>query len=102
LTMAPDYQEEIVEEEREIPKGLPGAGTMGVLKDSDSDGDELVNDAIELIVESGKASASLFQRRLRVGYARAARILDILEEKGVVGPSNGAKPREILIERGKN
>ena len=45
-----------------------------------------------------KASASLLQRRLRIGYARAARILDILEEQGIIGPADGAKPREILIK----
>ena len=48
-------------------------------------------------MKAGKASASLLQRRLRVGYARAARILDLLEEMGIIGPAEGAKPREILI-----
>ena len=51
----------------------------------------------DLILKSGKASASMLQRRLSVGYARAARLLDELEEAGIIGPSNGAKPREILI-----
>ncbi len=63
--------------------------------DSDEDDDVLYEDAKKLVVESGKASASLLQRRLRVGYARAARLLDILEMRGVVGPAEGAKPREI-------
>jgi len=53
---------------------------------------------MQIIKENRKASASLLQRRLKVGYARAARLLDILEENGVIGPSNGAKPREIYIE----
>lgn len=57
--------------------------------------DELYPEAERLVVEAGKASASLLQRRLRVGYARAARLLDILEERGVIGPGDGAKPREI-------
>lgn len=61
--------------------------------------DELYPEAETLVLESGKASASYLQRRLSVGYARAARLLDLMEEKGVVGPSNGAKPREILISR---
>ena len=61
------------------------------------DGDPLLEDAMEVIMNSGKASASLLQRRLSVGYARAARLLDILEEQGIIGPAEGAKPREILI-----
>lgn len=59
--------------------------------------DELYNDAKEVIVAAGKASASLLQRRLKVGYARAARLLDILEEKGIIGPGEGAKPREVYV-----
>jgi len=62
--------------------------------------DDLFEDAVEIVRSAGKASASLLQRRLRVGYARAARLLDIMEEKGIVGPGDGAKPREILIETG--
>lgn len=58
--------------------------------------DELYEEAKRIVIESRKASASLLQRRLRVGYARAARLLDILEENGVIGPGEGAKPREIL------
>jgi len=59
--------------------------------------DSLCEEAKRVVSEAGKASASLLQRRLRVGYARAARLLDILEEQGVVGPSDGAKPREVYI-----
>lgn len=61
--------------------------------------DELVPDAIDVIKNTGKASATLFQRTLSVGYARAAKILDILEKKGIVGPANGAKPREIYLDK---
>lgn len=60
--------------------------------------DELYNDAKEVVVMAGKGSASLLQRRLRIGYARAARLLDILEEEGVIGPAEGAKPRDVLID----
>ena len=60
--------------------------------------DELLPQAKEAIAQAGKASASLLQRRLRVGYARAARLLDILEAQGIIGPGEGAKPREILIK----
>lgn len=64
-----------------------------------NDGDPLLGEAMEIIRQSGKASASLLQRRLKLGYARAARILDLLEEKGIVGPADGAKPREVFLER---
>jgi len=59
--------------------------------------DDLLEEAKQVVVAAGKASASLLQRRLRIGYARAARILDILEAQGVVGPADGAKPRDVLI-----
>jgi len=59
--------------------------------------DSLYEDAKKTVIESKKASASLLQRRLRVGYARAARLLDILEDKGIIGPGDGAKPREVYI-----
>ncbi|MFH1575864.1 MAG: DNA translocase FtsK 4TM domain-containing protein [Candidatus Nealsonbacteria bacterium] len=62
-----------------------------------SEGDPLYEEAKKLVIDAKKASASLLQRRLRVGYARAARLIDILEERGVVGPGEGAKPREILV-----
>ncbi|RJQ26598.1 DNA translocase FtsK [Candidatus Parcubacteria bacterium] len=65
---------------------------------SNSDDDELLEEAIEVVRSAGKASASLLQRRLKVGYARAARLLDIMEERGIIGPGDGAKPREILID----
>jgi S-DNA-T family DNA segregation ATPase FtsK/SpoIIIE len=60
--------------------------------------DELYNSAREVVVTAGKASASFLQRRLKIGYARAARLLDMLEEKGVIGPGEGAKPREVYIK----
>lgn len=71
----------------------------GIDMDADDDGgDSLTFEAIELVRRSGKASASLLQRHLKVGYARAARILDILEEKGVIGPGEGAKARKVYVE----
>lgn len=70
--------------------------TSGGSGDSDA-GDELFGEAKDVVVQAGKASASLLQRRLKVGYARAARLLDILEERGVIGPGDGAKPREVYI-----
>lgn len=65
----------------------------------ESNGDKLLEEAIDLVVKTGKASASYLQRRFKIGYARAARLLDLLEAKGVVGPGEGAKPRKILISR---
>lgn len=66
---------------------------------SESSEDELLDDARSLVIQAQKASASYLQRRLRIGYARAARLLDLLEEEGVIGPGDGAKPREVLISR---
>jgi len=65
---------------------------------SDLPEDDMLDEAIEVVVRNKKASASLLQRRLRVGYARAARLLDILEEKGIIGPQEGSKPRDVLID----
>lgn len=61
------------------------------------DGDELYEEAKDTVLRAGKASASYLQRRLKVGYARAARLLDLLEERGIIGPGEGAKPRKILV-----
>jgi S-DNA-T family DNA segregation ATPase FtsK/SpoIIIE len=58
--------------------------------------DELYELAVDIVMKTKKASASLLQRRLRIGYGRAARLLDILEERGVVGSADGARPREVL------
>ncbi|MCX6799854.1 MAG: DNA translocase FtsK, partial [Candidatus Falkowbacteria bacterium] len=80
-----------------------GVGNMGIGRNSSDDGgedsDSLFLESKELVVNAGKASASLLQRRLSVGYARAARIMDLLEEAGIIGPANGAKPRDILISK---
>lgn len=73
-----------------------GAGGMGFSYDDNGD-DELFEEARDTVVRAGKASASYLQRRLKIGYARAARLLDLLEEKGIIGPGDGAKPRQILV-----
>lgn len=67
--------------------------------DSDEGEDPMINEAIDCIMEFGQASTSFLQRKLRLGYARAGRIMDQLESRGVVGPSNGAKPRQILMSQ---
>jgi S-DNA-T family DNA segregation ATPase FtsK/SpoIIIE len=63
------------------------------------DGDEMLPQAVDVILETGQASVSMLQRRLKLGYARAARIVDEMEEKGIVGPFQGSKPRAILITK---
>ena len=64
--------------------------------------DPLYNEIVEFVIETGKASASLLQRRFKLGYNRAARIIDLLEERGIVGPPNGSKPREVLVKLDDN
>ena len=63
------------------------------------DGDEMLPAAVDVILETGQASVSMLQRRLKLGYARAARIVDEMEERGIVGPFSGSKPRTILITK---
>ena len=86
------YDSKILMDEEEA-----GATTM---VDSKDDYDEpLYNDIVNFVIEQGKASASLLQRRFRLGYNRAARCIDLLEERGIVGPQNGSKPREVLAKK---
>jgi DNA segregation ATPase FtsK/SpoIIIE, S-DNA-T family len=74
---------------------------LGTSKATEDSGDELFHQAALLFIESGNASVSLLQRRLRIGYTRAARLMDLLEEKGVVGGYEGSKPREVLLTKGQ-
>jgi S-DNA-T family DNA segregation ATPase FtsK/SpoIIIE len=85
-----------VEYEEEITKAPEGAGYVGR---SLALGDPLLEEAKSLVIKTGKASASYLQRMFRIGYARAASLLDTLEQEGVVGPIDGSKPREVLISR---
>lgn len=75
--------------------------TAGVGGRDTSEDDPLYNEIVDFAIETGKVSASLLQRRFRLGYNRAARIVDLLEERGVIGPPNGSKPREVLIKMDK-
>ncbi len=79
--------------------GAPGGMPMIDLDADDNGGDDFFFDAVRIVQETGRASASLLQRQLKVGYARAARLLDIMEEKGIIGPSDGAKARKVYIEK---
>lgn len=81
----------------ENTSGGNGHGGYG----NDDVDDDKYEDAKRMVIEMGKASASLLQRRLGLGYARAARLLDILEEKGIIGPGDGAKPREVYVKPGE-
>jgi S-DNA-T family DNA segregation ATPase FtsK/SpoIIIE len=83
----PDYNYAITERER-----------SATMFDNSSENDDLLDEAIHYMISAGKASTSMLQRRLKIGYSRAARIMDILEEKGIIGPQDGAKPREVLVE----
>lgn len=92
MQSAPQYNDEIVSQ----PVHLNGKG--GVVMDFNHEGgDDMFKDAVRVVIESRKASTSLLQRKLRVGYARAARIIEEMEEQGIIGPADGARPREVLI-----
>jgi S-DNA-T family DNA segregation ATPase FtsK/SpoIIIE len=88
----PTYDETIVS------KTGSGGGTLNLFGGQSDDRDALFEEARAIVIESKKASASLLQRRMKVGYARAARLLDEMEEAGIVGPADGAKPREVFTE----
>ena len=87
--------EKHVEEKEKAAKGVGGSDPS----DSGGDYDELLPAAIDIVLEAGQASVSMLQRRLKLGYGRAARLVDQMEEKGVVGPFEGSKPRQILITK---
>ncbi|AHB42277.1 cell division FtsK/SpoIIIE [Candidatus Saccharibacteria bacterium RAAC3_TM7_1] len=92
MQSAPQYNDEVVSQ----PVQLNGKG--GVVMDFDHEGgDDMYKDALRVVVDSGKASTSLLQRRLRIGYARAARIIEEMEDQGVIGQADGSRPREVLI-----
>ena len=79
--------------------GKPATASDPEPNDAELDGDEMLPAAVDVILETNQASVSMLQRRLKLGYARAARIVDEMEEKGIVGPFQGSKPREILITK---
>ncbi|HRH25790.1 MAG TPA: DNA translocase FtsK 4TM domain-containing protein [Parcubacteria group bacterium] len=91
-----NYADELTEEINFSNENTSNAIFSATLDSDPSDDDELYEEAREIVTQTGKASTSFLQRKLRIGYARAARLIDILEEKGVVGPGSGAKPREVI------
>ena len=82
--------------------GKPTTGVDANTEVKDEYDDPLYNDIVEFVVTTGKASASLLQRRFKLGYNRAARVIDLLEERGIIGPMNGSKPREVLVKLENN
>ena len=91
-----EYQQSFLEapkEEREAGSGT-GAGEAG--EGGSAEDDPMYGEAVKLVVEFGKASTSLLQRRLRIGYGRAAHLIDLMEQDGIVGAADGPKPREVL------
>src|SRR5204863_727823 len=89
---AAEYEQKFLE----APKEERAAGESGSSEVGEDDNDPLFNDAVRLVIEFGKASTSLLQRRLRIGYGRAAHLIDLMERDGIVGAADGPKPRELL------
>ena len=98
-----EYDDQImteIEQSAAQVKGKGGSsGSVSAAGEGDPEGDTLLAQAIAVVVEAGLASTSLLQRRLKVGYARAARLVDEMEEKGIVGPFEGSKPRKVLLTK---
>ena len=98
-----EYSDSVMAEidKKAAESGKSGSGSSGstAAETENSDGDEMLPAAVDVILETGQASVSMLQRRLKLGYARAARIMDEMEERGLVGPFEGSKPRQLLITR---
>ena len=96
-----DYDQQVLEEieKKAVQTGKKAATAEPEPNADELDGDEMLPAAVDVILETGQASVSMLQRRLKLGYARAARIVDEMEEKGIVGPFQGSKPRAILITK---
>ena len=92
--------QEIEQHAAEKEKGAKGVGGSAP-EEVGEEFDELIDAAAEVILETGQASVSMLQRRLKLGYSRAARLVDQMEERGIVGPFEGSKPRQLLIDKAK-
>ena len=95
-------QKAIYDESLTIDKSNENTSSDDDYSSSDEYDDPIYNEVVDFAVSTGKISASLIQRRFRLGYNRAARIVDLLEERGIIGPPNGSKPREVLVKLEKN
>ena len=93
------YNEETMHEIEAKAAAAENAKKKDAGDDEESDWDPMLNDAIEVVVNAGGASTTMLQKKLKLGYARASRVMDQLEEKGIVGPSEGAKPRQVLLTK---
>ena len=95
----PEYNQEILDHMERSAQAAEEGGSGGGGADGDEEEDELFDEAVEIVVSSGQASVSMLQRRLKLGYSRAARLVDQMEERGIVGPFEGSKPRAVLITK---
>ena len=95
-----DYvsKEQVAQYDNTLTEGTPDHMAAGADFEKEEYDDPLYNEIVDFAIETGKISASLVQRRFKVGYNRAARIIDLLEERGIIGPQNGSKPREVLVK----
>jgi S-DNA-T family DNA segregation ATPase FtsK/SpoIIIE len=91
-------EQELDESLLELPEVFAEGGDDDDVGDFDPDEDPLLDKAIEIVVQNQTASVSLLQRRLRVGYTRAGRLIDMLERRGIISPYEGSKPRRVLVE----
>ena len=94
-----DYDDSIMDEIERQAAAEKQKNPISSDSEDDGDSDSMIDDAIRVVVENGMASTSLLQRKLKLGYARAARIIDQMEERGVIGPYEGSKPRKVLISK---
>ena len=95
------YSEDVMRQIEQVVQDKDKKSAPAEAASGSDDGDELLPAAVEVVLETGQASVSMLQRRLKLGYSRAARLVDQMEERGIVGPFEGSKPRQLLIDKAK-